>query len=161
MASVYLILGGNLGDRFCYMEQARVSISERIGAIRKFSSFYETEPWGFSHDQLFLNQVFEVDTKLNPFEMLECINDIELNLGRVRNKDRYSSRTIDIDILFYDDLVIVTPALTIPHPEMTKRRFVLEPLAEIASEIVHPVLKKTIRQLLLDCEDLCKVYKVT
>ncbi|HEY4786324.1 MAG TPA: 2-amino-4-hydroxy-6-hydroxymethyldihydropteridine diphosphokinase [Bacteroidales bacterium] len=155
--SVILILGSNLGDRFKYLQEARLHIDETIGSPIIISSIYETEPWGFTHENLFLNQVIQVNTALGPFEVLDKIQKIETKLGRERGNERYTARTIDIDILFYDDLIINTPKLTIPHIEMSGRRFVLEPLAEIVPMMVHPVYLKTVRELLTECEDRCKV----
>jgi 2-amino-4-hydroxy-6-hydroxymethyldihydropteridine diphosphokinase len=160
MARVFLILGGNLGDRFKYLEEARTLIEKSIGLLCSCSSYYETEPWGFTHENPFLNQALEVSTNLNPLEILNCIQSVETSLGRIRGMERYRARTIDIDILFYDDLVINTPELTIPHAEISKRRFVLEPMAEIASNFVHPVINKTIRMLLSECQDTGKVKKI-
>lgn len=160
MAHTFLILGGNLGDRYSYMDKAKALIAERLGNIILASSFYETEPWGFSHEQLFLNQVIRIETSLLPSKLLDNIKEIEMSLGRMRDKDRYSARTIDVDILFYDDLIIASPDLIIPHPRIASRRFVLEPLAEIAPELIHPVYHKTIGQLLETCEDTCNVRKL-
>ena len=160
MPKVYLILGGNLGDRCKYLKEARGLIEKSIGKVVCCSSCYETEPWGFVHENLFLNQAVEVETSLSPFEILNSIKVIETSLGRIRGKERFNARTIDIDILFYDNLIINLPELIIPHPEMTNRRFVLSPLVEIAPDFVHPVLNKTIQQLLSECQDVCKVVKV-
>jgi 2-amino-4-hydroxy-6-hydroxymethyldihydropteridine diphosphokinase len=159
MPKVFLLLGGNLGDRFNNLEQSRNLIELSIGRILLSSSVYETEPWGFSDDHSFLNQAVEVETDLLPLAILECIKTIEEKLGRDRGKDRYMARTMDIDILFYGQLVLEMPELIIPHPEMVKRRFVLEPLAEIAPQLVHPKLEKPISQLLVDCEDVCLVKR--
>lgn len=159
MQTVYLILGGNLGDRYKYLQEARALIEQSIGPLVTCSSFYETEPWGFAHDNSFLNQAIEVETRLNPFEILNEIKVIETSLGRSRGNERYSARTIDIDILFFGDAVIDAPELTIPHPEMAGRRFVLDPMCEIAPDLLHPLLQKTMQQLLAECQDACKVVR--
>ena len=160
MAKVYIILGGNLGDRMKNLELARNLIGDKIGPVVSCSSIYETEPWGFVSEKLFINQAVEIDTVLTPLEILQCIKMIEEELGRTRGVERYMERTIDIDILFYDYIVTETQELTIPHPEMAKRRFVLEPLAEIAPEMIHPVLKKLVKELLVECTDSCKVARI-
>lgn len=159
MPKVYLMLGGNLGDRHKYLDDARALIETSIGPLASCSSLYETEPWGFVHDHSFLNQAVEVRTILNPFEILERIGVIEASLGRVRGAGRYGARTVDIDILFFDDAVVNQPELIIPHPELARRRFVLDPMDEIAPDLVHPVLKKTIRELLTECTDGCTVFR--
>jgi 2-amino-4-hydroxy-6-hydroxymethyldihydropteridine diphosphokinase len=160
MSKVFLMLGGNLGDRLKYLTEARFLIEKSIGRVISCSSYYETEPWGFVHENLFLNQAVELEANLHPDEILNYVKGIETTLERTRGSERYKARTIDIDILFWDDLVINTLELTIPHPEMAKRRFVLEPMAEIAPELVHPGLHKTIHQLLSECQDFCKVIKL-
>lgn len=160
---VALLIGGNQGDRRALMAQARELIGERIGRVVAASGVYESEPWGtFGSEsgelrvESFLNQAVVVETALTAREVLEEALRIETQLGRRRPQGRevspagervYHSRTMDIDIIFYNDEVIDTPELTVPHPRMHLRRFVLEPLAEIMPEYRHPVLKKTVRCL--------------
>ena len=150
MAALYLSLGTNQGDRKKALETAAEYISERIGRIVRLSAVYETEPWGFESSNLFLNQVLYVDTTLNATEILNLTQQIEKIMGRESKSSNgvYSDRVIDIDILLYGDICMQTERLTIPHPLMQKRRFVLEPLAEIAAHTVHPVSGKTIKELL-------------
>jgi 2-amino-4-hydroxy-6-hydroxymethyldihydropteridine diphosphokinase len=149
---LYLLLGANLGDRIQSFIAARDLIGSRIGPILLASSLYETAPWGVPDQPSFLNQVLEVDTPLTPQEVLSGILEIEQELGRVRH-ERWTARMIDIDILYYDDLVIDITGLTIPHPRLHERRFTLAPLVEIAPRFFHPLLKKTNLQLLSDCTD--------
>lgn len=153
MATVFLILGSNLGDRIAYLDSAKKSIIENAGDISRQSSFYETEPWGFEHENQFLNQVISLETILEPLTLLKKIKIIEKNLGRIKSKERYSARVIDIDILFYDHLIIASPKLTVPHPEIPNRRFVLEPLAELDADFVHPVSGMSVRAMLENCLD--------
>jgi 2-amino-4-hydroxy-6-hydroxymethyldihydropteridine diphosphokinase len=160
MAQIYLLLGGNMGDRVSYMKMARDKIARHIGILETVSDLYETEPWGFDDKNLFLNQLVVANTGLEPGQVLEKILEIELQLDRKRKKGQYSSRTIDIDILFYENRVINEKDLTIPHPRLHERRFVLEPLAEVAPEMIHPVLGKTISMLLKECPDKLKVKKL-
>jgi len=153
MALVYLSLGSNRGDRQAFLTQALANIEDRIGAIVQKSSLYETGSWGFISDN-FLNQVVGVNTELEPLVLIaECL-DIEKSLGRERNnQEGYSPRGIDIDILFYDEMILREEQLVIPHPHLHTRRFILVPLNEIASELTHPVLHSTISQLLAECND--------
>ncbi len=153
MNQVYLLIGGNLGDRFELLKSAGKGIEKQIGDIVKESSIYETTAWGFESENDFLNQVLLVKTDLKPKQILEQCQLIEKLLGRVRQSGHYASRTMDIDILFYNDEIINEPDLTIPHPHLHKRRFTLEPLNEISPEFIHPRFKQTVRQLLSDCND--------
>lgn len=157
MKRVFLSLGSNLGDRADNLQQAKNRIGELIGPVISASSLYETEPWGFESDNEFLNMVLCAETGLAPSGLLGRILMIESQLGRIRCETRYSSRNIDIDILLYNSEIINEEALIIPHPRMHERRFVMIPLAEIAPELIHPVLKKTIRSLLKSCPDNRKV----
>lgn len=157
----YLLLGSNIGDSRLYLEQAVALISSKIGETVQASSLYTSEPWGFSSEQWFVNQVIEIETHLTPEELLQNLLLIEKKLGRERNNAQYASRTIDIDILFYENKIIQTELLIIPHPRLHLRKFVLLPLAEIAPDFVHPVLKKNIKTLLDECPDKLKVNKVT
>lgn len=160
MASVYLILGSNLGNRLHFLQQAKQQLTEKAGRIISQSSLYETEPWGFNHDNQFINQVIILQTQLLPADLLTEIKNIEKLLGREKGKERYTARTIDIDILFYDNLIVNTPQLTIPHAEIPNRRFVLEPLCEIDGEFFHPCFKKPIKELLSECSDSNIVIKL-
>lgn len=149
MARVCLSLGSNLGPRETYLRKALQALDKELGSLVKCSSFYETLPWGFSSDSLFLNAAACYDTLLSPEEVLAVTQQIEKSLGR-KEKSRqgqYADRCIDIDILLYDDRVIETPDMILPHPHMAERMFVLEPLAEIMPHLLHPLLKKTILQL--------------
>jgi len=156
MPKLYLLLGGNLGDRTLYLQQARASIATQVGQITRSSKLYETAAWGKTDQPAFLNQVLEVQTALTPEQVLPSINAIEQELGRVR-QEHWGARVIDIDILFYDNLVLQTQRLTIPHPQLHLRRFTLLPLAELAPELVHPVLGKSIKELLEECGDALEV----
>jgi len=118
------------------------------------------EPWGFESNDLFWNQVLEISTNLSPEEVLVQTQQIELELGRIRKPDQYDSRLIDIDILFYGDQIISLENLIVPHPRIQERKFALVPLCEIASELIHPVFQKSIRQLLEECADKLNVEKV-
>ncbi|TXK48708.1 2-amino-4-hydroxy-6-hydroxymethyldihydropteridine diphosphokinase [Pontibacter qinzhouensis] len=156
MPKLYLLLGGNLGNRAIYLEQARERLAKRIGEITSSSSLYETAAWGKTDQPAFLNQVLVLQTMLQPEQVLQVIHAIERELGRERI-EHWGARVIDIDILFYEDLVLQTQRLTIPHPQLHMRRFTLLPLAEIAPDLVHPVLDQTSQSLLASCKDELEV----
>ncbi|MFP3859824.1 MAG: 2-amino-4-hydroxy-6-hydroxymethyldihydropteridine diphosphokinase [Bacteroidales bacterium] len=157
---VYLLLGSNQGNREKYLQDAESMIEERIGSIIKRSSVYETEPWGFNDKRYFLNQVLVVNTDQAPLQILDNINKIESELGRKRtHSGHYSNRLIDIDILFYGNQLLSSEELSIPHPLIQERRFVLLPMEEIAPDFEHPQLRKTISLLLKECADQLEVRK--
>lgn len=161
MSKLYILLGGNLGDKRKIFSETILFLKEKVGKITKQSSVYQTEPWGFDSDDFFWNQVIEIVTELSPEEVLHITQEIEIQLGRVRKTDRYDSRLIDIDILFYEDRIIESEKLIVPHPRLQERKFALIPLSEIAPEMVHPVFHKNIRQLLAESADSLKVEKVS
>lgn len=161
MSKAYLLLGADIGDKKATFVKARQLIEERLGYIVRESSLYESEAWGFESDTTFLNQVVELELSLQPFELLKGIQDIEKELGRIRSGSSYESRTIDIDILFYDDMVVDdSPSLIIPHPHLHKRMFTLAPLSELIPDFYHPVLAKTISSLREECADNVPVKKL-
>lgn len=147
---LYISIGSNLGDRESNLRTAVSRIAARIGPVVAESDIVETEPWGFETGNRFLNQVIAIDTALSPEDVLDITQQIERELGRSTKSSNgnYSDRPIDIDLLLYDDLIINTDRLTIPHPLMDRRRFVLEPLAQIAPSIAHPLLNEKILDLL-------------
>ncbi|MBP5190700.1 MAG: leucyl/phenylalanyl-tRNA--protein transferase [Bacteroidales bacterium] len=166
--TVVLLIGGNQGDRIGLLVRAMIEIANRIGVVSLASSIYETEPWGFEAEQNFMNQALVVDTDLSAEEVLKEALAIEKDLGRVRPSEdksplsvlhssfsvkKYSSRPMDIDLIFYNNAVIETPELQLPHPRMHLRRFVLKPLAQIIPDFKHPKLLKTISELLAECPD--------
>jgi 2-amino-4-hydroxy-6-hydroxymethyldihydropteridine diphosphokinase len=157
MARVYIIIGSNMEGRLQFLKQASRKILDEVGSILNQSSIYETEPWGFHHPNKFLNQVLEVETSMDPESLLYRLLDVEKILGRIRDGERYGSRTIDIDILFYNNLIINSESLIIPHPRLGERKFVLIPLCELIPSFLHPVLNKTVKQLLSDCKDTSDV----
>ena len=159
MSEVSILLGGNQGDKHKIFFETRKLISEKIGTIEALSSLYETEPWGFVSD-LFWNQALTVSSTLLPEEVLIRAQDIENKMGRKRLSENYEARPIDIDLMFYDDLQINSSFLTIPHPLMAQRRFMLVPLAEISPEKIHPLTGLTIKEMLGLCPDKLKVVRI-
>ena len=149
MMYVYFGLGTNLGDKEHNLRLAVRKIEERVGKVVSLSAFYATAPWGFSSEHTFLNAAACVETLLPPLSVLHLTQEIEREIGRTHKSvgGVYSDRVIDIDLLLYDDRVLDTPELKL-HPLMHERRFVMEPLAEIAPDLVHPILKKKMRELL-------------
>lgn len=157
MHQVYLLLGSNIENREQYLFKA-THFLKGIGEVIKRSSVYETAAWGKLDQSTFLNQAVLLKTKLAANELLDNILLIEVQMGRKR-LEKYGPRTIDIDILFFDEEVIDTARLIVPHPAIEKRRFTLEPLVEIAPSIIHPKLKKTVQLLLKECTDTLEVQK--
>ncbi len=157
MAKAYLIIGSNQGDRLMMLDRALNTIHEEIGLVINQSSIYETAPWGFDHPTKFLNQVLEIETMLDSENLLNRLLDLEMRLGRTRDEKRYVARCIDIDLLFYNDFIINTKTLVVPHPRLAERKFVLIPLCELAPSLRHPVLNLTLEQLLNRCKDTSEV----
>ena len=143
---LYIHTGSNIGDRQLNLQTAKKWLSREIGIIHKASKIYETAPWGRTDQPDFLNQALALYTGLSPFEVMECILIIEQQMGRERN-EKWAARLIDIDMLFYDQIIIDTPRLKLPHPHLSERNFVLTPLSEIAPNLIHPVLNQTISVL--------------
>lgn len=153
-----LLLGCNIGNCEDTFDEALISIGKICGVLTKKSSLYRTAPWGYSKQSDFLNQVVVIETELTPPELFTQTCKIEAELGRLRMITN-GPRTIDIDILFYNDLEIITNNLVIPHPRLHLRKFTLIPLNEIIPHYTHPTLNKTIAQLLMECEDNLNVIK--
>ena len=159
MIDVFLLLGSNLGDREGYLQKAIELIEIELGAVTQKSSIYETEAWGKTDEPNYLNQVARINTTLSARQALEKVLQIEAKMGRIR-EEKWGSRIIDIDILFYGQDIINEPGLIVPHPELHNRKFTLEPLNEMASDLQHPVLKKSIFQLKSELKDNLIVKKL-
>ncbi|MCP4443356.1 MAG: 2-amino-4-hydroxy-6-hydroxymethyldihydropteridine diphosphokinase [Aureispira sp.] len=148
----FLSTGSNLGNRYQNLDQARLALANSVGSLVAESAVYETAAWGVEDQTPFLNQVLQIETDFNPQELLLRCQAIELSLGRIRTQ-HWGERMIDIDILFFNDAIIEEPNLTVPHPYLHQRRFVLVPMQEIAPNWLHKPMNKTINTLLKDCED--------
>ena len=159
MSEVYLLLGSNMGSRPGFIKEALTELERSCGRIMAESSFYETAAWGKEDQPAFINLVVCIQTTLTPLELLSAIQIIENVAGRQRDQ-KWGQRTLDIDILLYSEEIIDLPELKIPHPFMQDRRFTLVPLAEIAPELLHPILKKTMLQLLAACPDKLDVKRL-
>ena len=159
MNSVYILLGGNLGNREKNLTMAGSYIEKEVGKIIKASSIYETASWGIAEQPDFLNQVLLVETNFSAEEIMEIILTIENKMGRTR-AEKNASRIIDIDILFFNDEVINEPGLTVPHPQIQNRKFVLLPLNEIASDLIHPTLQLSVKELLSTSKDKLEVKRL-
>jgi 2-amino-4-hydroxy-6-hydroxymethyldihydropteridine diphosphokinase len=159
MNVAYLLLGSNLDDRFASLQRAKEEISLVIGKITRESSVYESEPWGFHSENRFLNQVVRIETDYRPGQVMEGILEIEAKHGRIRSGNQgYTSRSIDIDILFYNDEIISEEKLIIPHPKIPDRMFTLLPLSELDMSMIHPGARKSISELMEECTDKLSVY---
>jgi 2-amino-4-hydroxy-6-hydroxymethyldihydropteridine diphosphokinase len=160
MHKVFLGIGGNVGNKHDNFDKVYTFIQNELGKITKSSSIYETPPWGFDAKDNFWNQVLLIETEFSPVELLRKIGEIEFFFGRERESENYNSRQMDIDILYFDDLVIETANLKIPHPHIPQRLFVLAPLAEIAADFMHPLMELTSLELLENCPDRSVIKKV-
>ena len=162
MERCFILFGSNMGDKNKIYAQACLLINNRCGRIVAQSSAYESEPWGFEAKEWFLNRLVVVETELEPEAMLHQLLDIEAELGRVRHPETggYTSRTADLDILYYGSRIVLTDSLTIPHPRLHQRRFALLPLCEVAPEFVHPAFNMTQTELLKRCFDFSEVRKI-
>jgi 2-amino-4-hydroxy-6-hydroxymethyldihydropteridine diphosphokinase len=160
MNTAFLLTGGNLGDRFFNLQTAKELIEQDCGKIIKESSVYQTAAWGFTEQPDFYNEALQLQTNLSPEELMQKLLSVEKKMGRERNI-KMGPRIIDIDILLMVDFIINTSLVTIPHPRLQERRFALTPLAEIAPDVMHPVLHQSIKQLLAVCKDKLPVYKIS
>jgi 2-amino-4-hydroxy-6-hydroxymethyldihydropteridine diphosphokinase len=158
MNTAYLLTGSNLGESASQLTLANQYISQKCGKIITQSAVYQTAPWGNQDQPFFFNQAIKLATELEPEALMQELLHIETLMGRIRTI-KYGPRVIDLDILFFNDLIINKPMLQLPHPAMAERRFVLVPMAEIAPTQVHPVYNKTIQNLLIDCRDSSDVQK--
>ena len=161
MHKVYLGIGGNLGNKQKNFKEVYQKVENELGEIVKTSSIYETPPWGFTSDDVFWNSVIKILTVYSPEVLLSKIHLIEKSFGRKRGDENYSSREIDIDILYFDNLYMETDELIIPHSHINKRKFVLVPLAEIAPKLKHPILQLTSTEMLEICKDDSAIKKVS
>jgi 2-amino-4-hydroxy-6-hydroxymethyldihydropteridine diphosphokinase len=160
MSTAYLCAGSNIGDRVGYLQQANMLLKDTEGiTVTDISSIYETEPVGFKDQEWFANAVLKIETTLTPQELLrECMR-IEKQLGRNRNEEeRWGPRTLDLDILFYDNEIIMEESLQIPHPRMHQRAYALVPMLELDPDFIHPIIKKSVMKIHDELEDPEEVY---
>ena len=162
METCHILFGSNMGDKNEIFAQACLFINNRCGRIVAVSSAYESEPWGFEAEEWFMNRLITVETELEPEEIMQQLLGIEAELGRVRHPetDGYTSRTADLDILYYGSRIVVTGSLVVPHPRLHQRRFALLPLCEMVPQFVHPAFKLTQTELLERCPDTSEVRKI-
>lgn len=160
MNIAYLLIGGNLGNRSANLQKAIHLIEQNCGQIVQLSAIYETAAWGLTDQPSFYNQAIKLQTILEPVTLMQQLLNIETEMGRIRTI-KLGPRIIDLDMLFYDQRILNTDFLVIPHPAITKRRFALLPLAEIAPQFIHPVYSKTIELLLVECPDQLDVQKLS
>lgn len=157
---IYLGLGSNIGDKLYFINSAREKISKlKKTKVLRSSSIYKTEPWGIKTQEEFFNSVLEIESGLNPEELLAELKKIEIVLGR-KNREKWFKREIDIDILFYDNVILKSDNINIPHPEIQNRKFVLVPLCELNPGFIHPVINDSMENLLKNSEDISKVIKI-
>jgi len=160
MNRVYISLGGNIGDKRANFKQVREIIAAQFGNILEESSLYETPPWGFCSENYFWNQAMCIETEFEADEMLLRFKEIEKSFGQKSMDERYTDRAMDLDILYFGNVVIESEVITIPHPRIQERKFVLIPLVEIAPDFIHPCLQKTNFELLEQCKDRSVVKKI-
>ena len=157
---IYLCIGGNLGEREANLEEALTFIDINFGDVLAVSSIYESEPWGMTDVPNFLNQLVLIQSELSNDQLLSEIAELEEFFGRERSSEGYVSREMDIDVLFIGDEIVDTESFKVPHPRMAERRFVLEPLTEIAPDFMHPQLKQSVTEILKACTDKGKVTRL-
>jgi 2-amino-4-hydroxy-6-hydroxymethyldihydropteridine diphosphokinase len=160
MNDVYLLIGGNIGNRMYFLNESIKKIEELCGEVKDKTVVYETEAWGNTNQAAFLNQVLRISTSLTPHELLRQVLAIEVSFGRVRH-EKNGARTIDIDILYFNDVIMNDETLIIPHPRIAVRKFVLIPLAEIANNHLDPIHKISVQELLENCQDTLMAIKYT
>ena len=160
MQTAFLLLGSNLGDRAGNLADARSELTRKIGRIDCLSSVYETEPWGMKSARYFYNQCATLSTSMDPFVLMKQIRSIEKDMGKTQSSSGYADRTIDIDILFFGDMIINERDLIIPHPKIRERRFAMIPILEIYPDFVYPPTGKKLREILDSCGDTLSVIKM-
>ena len=160
MREIFLLLGANLGDRELALNKALTLLAGRCGSIVAKSPLFETAAWGRKDQPSFLNQAVELKSEMTAEQLMQAILEIEKHMGRVR-QEKYGARIIDIDIIFFSKAVINLKNLSVPHPQMQNRRFVLVPLNEIAPGFIHPIFNKSVSELLIECDDELEVRPFT